>query len=204
VELLRSAIAALGHLLQHTPGRRLGFTFRFGAGMFKPTWIVIHHSAGPDSKVRDWVGIKKYHMSYRYQGDIIDQVRYAQLKADGKTAGLELPWNDIGYNIGLERVDGKLVIQYGRDIGTVGSHALGFNAKSIGICLVGNYNLQAPDEEQLSTLARTCREYQDKFNIPRHNVVGHRETYVLLGQAVQKSCPGRAFDLDVFRARLLD
>ena len=34
-------------------------------------WIVIHHSAGKDGSTYDWPGIKKYHMSYRHDGQII-------------------------------------------------------------------------------------------------------------------------------------
>ena len=171
---------------------------------FKPTWIVIHHSASTDSVTRNWDGIRAYHKSYRYQGDIITAERYDELLAAGKTAGLELPWSDIGYHLGIEAVGGMIAVQQGRPIGTVGAHAHGFNSKSVGICLVGNYDVTEPDDGRLFLLASVCRELQRQFSIARDQVIGHRETYPILGITVQKSCPGTAFDLVKFRKRLID
>jgi len=146
---------------------------------FKPTWIVIHHSWTKDGSVKDWDAIKRYHI---------------------ETNG----WNDIGYQIGIEKVGDKYEVLPGREIGEVGAHAKGFNAKSIGICLVGNFDSAPPSDEQLYLLASVCRELQRKYKIFRDQVIGHRETYILLNEPVQKSCPGKMFDLDKFRARLLD
>ena len=36
-------------------------------------YILIHHSATVDGDVNDWDAIKKYHMSWRYQGNIITE-----------------------------------------------------------------------------------------------------------------------------------
>ncbi len=170
---------------------------------FKPSWIVIHHSFTEDKQVRDWDSIRKYHMSYRHNGEIISQIEYDRLLTMG-ASGLEKPWSDVGYNFGIERVGETLELLNGRPIGAVGAHAKGFNDRSVGICLVGNFDKTPPDEERLSFLSGLCRQIQIEFGIPRDQVIGHRETFGKLTppQPVAKTCPGTAFNLDAFRARL--
>lgn len=170
---------------------------------FKPTWIVIHHSSSRDGQTRNFDSIKQYHMSYRYNGEIISESQYAQFLSEGKTSGLEKPWSDIGYNFVIENDKGHLCVIGGRPIGEVGAHAIGFNAKSVGICLVGNYDIDTPDDDRLFSLASLCRQIQREFDIPKDQVVGHRETYVLRKVPIEKTCPGAKFDMDAFRKRLL-
>jgi N-acetyl-anhydromuramyl-L-alanine amidase AmpD len=172
---------------------------------FKPAWIVVHHSFSTDAATtRNWDSIKKYHMSYRYKGETVAQERFKELQDAGMKDGLETPWKDIGYNFGVELVDGKLMILEGRAIGEVGAHAHGFNANSIGICMVGNYDIDPPCDDRMFTLASLCRDLQREFQIRRENVIGHRDTYRLLNTPVLKTCPGSKFDLDALRARLID
>ena len=171
---------------------------------FKPSWIVIHHSFSSDGQTRNWDSIRAYHMSFRYQGNTITEQQYAQYLADGKTAGLEKPWADVSYQFGVENINGKLEVLTGRAIGEIGAHAIGFNDKSIGICLIGNYDLDSPSEDRLFTVASLCRQMQLEFGIPRDQVLGHRETFVKRGVPVEKTCPGSQFDLVKFRARLRD
>jgi hypothetical protein len=170
---------------------------------FKPTWIVIHHSWSPDTDGNDWDGIRKYHMSFRYQGETITETQYEAYKSAGQTAGLERPWKDIAYNLGIEEVAGVLVVQKGRTIGTIGAHAIGFNDCSIGVCLVGNFDNVPPDEGRLFLLGSMCRDFQRMFGIARDHVVGHRETFTIRCVPVEKSCPGTMFDLVKFRERLI-
>ena len=148
-------------------------------GGFKPTWIIIHHSFTNDGVVKDWEAIKRFHMEVR-------------------------GWKDIGYHMGIEKVADKYEVLSGRAIGEGGAHALGFNAKSIGICLVGNFDDAPPPDDQLFLATSVCRELQRRFKIFRDQVIGHRETYPILGEQVQKSCPGKLFDMSNFRSRLLD
>jgi len=162
----------------------LGVTISLGTGYVNPMgnnpkWIIIHHSATPDSITRNWNAIREYH-----------------IRVNG--------WKDIGYHRGIENVNGKLTVHKGRDIGQIGAHAVGFNAKSIGICLVGNYDLYPVSEDRLSLLALVCRELQKQYSIPRAQVIGHRETYPIRGVPVEKSCPGELFNMDEFRKRLVD
>lgn len=169
---------------------------------FKPGWIILHHSATDDGDGNNWTAITRHHMSCRYKGEIITPAVYQTLLDQGKTDGLEKPWSDVGYTFGIEMNDNKLALRYGRDIGVVGAHCQGFNDRSIGICLVGNYDKAAPDEGRLFFLANLCRQFQLEFGIPKDQVLGHRETFPLLGKPIAKSCPGMLFDLDLFRVRL--
>lgn len=180
--------------------------FNLKQGGFKPRWIVLHHSFSVDGFTRNWDAIRRYHKSYRYQGEIISDDSYAKYLAEGKTQGLEKPWKDIGYHFGIENVNGVLSVMNGRAIGEIGAHAHGFNDKSVGICLVGNYDLEAPSEDRLFLLSNLCRQLQLEFSIPRDQVIGHRETYGKLDppQPVEKTCPGTQFNLDEFRKRLRD
>lgn len=147
-------------------------------GGFKPAWIVIHHSFTKDGSVKDWDAIKRYHVEVK-------------------------GWKDVGYHIGIEKVNERYEVFPGRAIGEVGAHAVGFNAKSIGICLVGNFDDAIPPDDQVFLATSVCRELQRRFKIFRDQVIGHRETYALLGEPAQKSCPGKLFNLDQFRSRLL-
>jgi len=172
-------------------------------GGFKPQWIVIHHSWSPDNNMlRDWDGIKKFHTSWRYQGDIVTEQKAHELMGQGKM--VLSPWNDVGYQFGIEEINGHVEVLNGRDIGEVGAHAVGFNDKSIGICLIGNYDKEVPSNGKLLILASLCRQLQREFDIPRDHVIGHRDTFVALGKAVEKTCPGVKFDMDLFRERLTD
>lgn len=192
---------------------RIGWTFRFkGTGMttfdvktggFKPQWIVIHHSWSRDSQIdKDWEGIRKFHTSWRYDGKILTEAEAYDLLSQGKK--ITPPWKDIGYQFGIESIAGKLHILEGRAIGEVGAHAKGFNANSIGVCLIGNFDPLPPSDEVVFTATSLCRDLQREFKIPRENVIGHRETFIKLSVPVEKSCPGKMCDMDHFRSMLID
>jgi hypothetical protein len=158
--------------------------------MNKPEWIVLHHSLSPDGATRDWDGIRKYHM---------------------ETNG----WNDIGYHAGVERINGVLTTQKGRDDTTVGAHCkeMGMNSKSIGICVVGNFDIAPPDAEILKYLKGLCVAYMVNYNIPVSRVIGHRDAGLMAGFDWQKTgptgirqfktCPGILFPMEEFYHSLM-
>ena len=176
--------------------------YRKMPGGFKPTDIVIHHSYSTDGTKRDWPGIVKFHTSFRHNGNIIEKDKYDELKAAGAT-GLVPAWKDVGYNFGIEDVDGQIVLQIGRLIGAEGAHAEGFNKKSIGICYVGSFDKIAPAERVLKFGLSLTRDLQIMFAIPRTKIHGHWETFALQTppKTIQKSCPGRLFDMKKYRER---
>lgn len=166
------------------------------------TYIVIHHSASTDQRVNDWIGIRKYHTSWRYRDETVTEERARELLSQGKS-GVVAPWRDIGYHFGLEYDNDILVYRSGRSLSMIGAHAAGFNDKSIGICVVGNYDKVKPVPEQLSMLKDLVFKLQKIYSIDAKNVIGHREVYTLLKEPVVKTCPGTAFNMDEFRSSLV-
>lgn len=138
--------------------------------MNKPQYIIIHHSA---TKLGDAETFRRYHV-----------------QVNG--------WKDIGYhyviNNGTYKPDG--FIEKGRDEKEVGAHAVGYNDKSIGICLVGNFDEDKPTQKQMQALTQLCKDIMQRYNIPAKNVLGHRET------GAKKTCPGKNFCMDSLRKML--
>jgi N-acetyl-anhydromuramyl-L-alanine amidase AmpD len=133
----------------------------------KPQYIVVHHSATADNKsFNDTVTIRKNHIA---QG-----------------------WIDIGYHYTVEYVDGKVMVQQGRPEWQRGAHCDygGMNFKSVGICVIGNFNLYPPPDEMLAALVKLIKSIRMKYKIPIDKVVGHKDT----GAAT--ACPGKYFKMD--------
>ena len=120
---------------------------------------------------------------------------------------LERGWKDIGYHfvisngkpasdLTIPRMDGN--IETGRAINgdslisgnEIGAHALGYNDKSIGICLIG---VQSFSVAQMQSLEELVTELCIRFKIPSSAVLGHYET----AQAGGKTCPN--FDVSKLR-----
>lgn len=110
-------------------------------------------------------------------------------------------WEDIGYHylIGgrnnLFTTNGKLYS--GRPEEIIGTHAIGYNRNSLGICLIGNFNKIYPSKEQLFTLFSFLNAKTEEYSIPIQNILGHREL-----PNVTKSCPGKLVNMDYIRKKL--
>ena len=139
-----------------------------------PTHIILHHSLTADGETVSWQAIRRYHMQ-------------------------ELGWLDCGYHYGIELIGKEYEILKGRLDNEAGAHCLGFNDKAIGICNVGNFDIHAPSDILFNKLARFCRSLMDIYGLKSDCVLGHRETYALLGKPQAKTCPGNFFDMTKFR-----
>lgn len=101
---------------------------------------------------------------------------------------LQKGWADVGYNIVIPR-NGQ--IQIGRPLDYCGAHVAGYNARALGICLVGGINEQGKAEDNflpkqkdaLLVALRFCRLYA-----PSAHIQGHRDF-----PNVAKDCP--SFDV---------
>ena len=119
--------------------------------MNKPDKIIIHHSGGTakdplaDTSHHTFEIIKNYHVS---KG-----------------------WGDIGYNWLIEK-DGS--IHKGRDETVPGAHTIGQNTKSIGVCLVGNFDFSLPTKEQEESLKVVYKDLITRYPILRGQVFPHR------------------------------
>lgn len=140
--------------------------------MHKPTHIMIHHSLTEDSSTLSWGIIRKNHKL--------------------------LGWDNIGYHYGVEFVRGSYEILIGRFVGEEGAHCPqeGMNRKAIGICLIGDFDVIKPSQEQLAVARKLVRQLMQVWDIPRENVVAHRD------YNHTKTCPGKQFDMDAFRELL--
>jgi hypothetical protein len=173
----------------------------------------LHHAAQKDSDTHnDWDGIRKYPMSWRYQGNIVTEEKAKELIASG-VKGIETPDLDIGYHFGIEEVNNKLTLQLGRPLSMMGAHTRGgFNVDAIGICNVGNFDNVQMSNERIALTVRCLKALTKYFNIPvdYNHVLGHWESFVQLGQAKTKeeawtkfkTCPGRAIDCAYIRSLL--
>jgi N-acetylmuramoyl-L-alanine amidase len=138
--------------------------------MNNPEYIIIHHSATTQGDAETF---RKNH------------------KAQG--------WRDVGYhyiiNNGTYSGDGE--VETGRTEAEDGAHCSvdGMNRKSIGICLVGNFDIDKPTPAQMEALERLCRDVIERHKIPVPKVLGH-------GEVAATNCPGKNFDMAAFRKRL--
>jgi len=162
----------------------------------RPTHIIIHHSLTKDGETVNWQAIRRYHTSYRKDGKILTEEHARSLIKDG--VSVELPWSDIGYHAGIELVNEDYEVLQGRMFNVPGGHCKqqNMNYKSIGICLVGNFDLISPPPAQLSLLINYVRSLMDLLYIPPTCVHPHSEF------ASYKSCPGTKFPWADFYAAI--
>ena len=92
-------------------------------------------------------------------------------------------WAGCGYHF-LVLKDGT--VERGRPEKMIGAHAQGFNARSIGINIVGDFEQGEPTAEQIESAAQLIADLSDKYgiSITADNVVGHRDL-------MPTDCPGR-------------
>jgi|Wag4MinimDraft_13_1082653.scaffolds.fasta_scaffold02729_2 hypothetical protein len=122
--------------------------------------IIIHHSATRDSASKSWSAIRDYHIH---------------------TNG----WRDIGYHFGVERIGDQYQILGGRPLSEMGAHTAGHN-NTIGICLVGDFDEQAPADEAMQLLFRLILGLMIAYGFKPEQVRFHSDYS-------EKSCPGRYF-----------
>jgi len=136
----------------------------------KPLFIVIHHSEAKDHGTLDWQGIRKWHVEHN-------------------------GWKDIGYNFGIEMVNGQVETLIGRMPTERGAHCKGLNGKSWGICIVGNFDHDKPPKALWDAAVRLTASLCELGHIITDQVIGHREG----DYNTKKTCPGNAFDMHEFR-----
>ena len=119
--------------------------------------VVIHHTGNPTD---DDLSAQEINRGHQAQG-----------------------WVCVGYHYVI-RKDGT--IELGRPHWTVGAHAYGFNDRSIGIHLCGNFEIGTPTPQQIESvamlLANICTDYG--LPITSDYVVGHRDL-------MPTACPGQ-------------
>jgi hypothetical protein len=126
-------------------------------------WIVIHHSATPAGSAAF------FDRAHRQKG-----------------------WDELGYHFvignGTGSRDGQIEVGPRWPKQKWGAHAKTadnqFNDYGIGICLVGNFEIDRPTAAQVRALAKLTAYLMQTYHIPADHVIGH-------GQAKPTGCPGR-------------
>jgi hypothetical protein len=134
-------------------------------------YIVIHHSATPTGSM-------------------------AFFDKEHKAKG----WDGVGYHFvignGTETGDGQVEVTPRWPLQKWGAHAKTldnrFNEHGIGICLVGNFDIEHPSANQMKSLSRLVGFLMQTYHIPAQNVVGHRDTK-------PTDCPGRYVNIAAVR-----
>jgi len=137
-----------------------------------PNKIILHHSGGPDGEGNTTAAIRRYHIE-------------------------TLGWQDVGYHALAENIGGSLEIVMGRPWDMNGAHTIGQNDHALGICIVGNWNLEPPPDGQLLVAARFVAMWLRMFDITDTEL--YRHSYF-----ADTDCPGHAFDLERFRMMVKD
>lgn len=114
-------------------------------------YIIVHHTGGTD---KDPLADTSNHTA-------------SQVDFYHKSKG----WDGIGYNWFIEK-DGRVV--KGRDEAKTGAHTIGYNEKSIGICLAGNFDKTLPTDAQVASLRKLLEDKMLQYNIPSDKIVPHR------------------------------
>jgi hypothetical protein len=79
-------------------------------------------------------------------------------------------WADIGYHFGI---DGSGKVYEGRDIRVRGANVAGYNTGTIGVVLMGNFEVEAPSQAQLVALQRLLYWLKQTYRLT--HLAGHYE-----------------------------
>jgi N-acetyl-anhydromuramyl-L-alanine amidase AmpD len=71
----------------------------------------------------------------------------------------------------------------GRDTKTSGAHTIGYNSKSLSVCILGNYDIRKLELLQEDTLINLLAWLTQIHKIDAKKIIGHRDV-------TKKSCPG--------------
>lgn len=146
-------------------------------------YIVLHHSATNAGSV---AGFHKFHTEQGYGGIAYHFV--------------------IGNGNGMK--DGEVVETFRWKEQISGTHASvnswGHNVYGIGIALVGNFEEREPTPKQLSVLTDLIRRLSKQYNIPKENIIGHREVHFDddSEKFERTLCPGKKLDIASMLERL--
>ena len=152
-----------------------------------PSCVTIHHEGQPCSM------LCASDVAYRLRCIRAHQIKSPQ--QGGLGAG------DVGYHFLIDR-EGRT--WEGRQLKYQGAHAGNSlaNRHNIGICLLGNMNLQHPSVAQKESLRRLVVALMDKYDVNSACVYTHREVKERFGLPPTE-CPGRNLQayVDILRSR---
>ena len=155
---------------------------RWKADVAESDWqyVVLHHSA------TDTGSVESIHAEHSRRKDSFGN-----------------PWLGIGYHFvignGNGMSDGEVVATFRWKEQLHGAHSgqEQFNARGIGVCLIGNFELAAPTAKQTQSLRRLLIELCRRHEIEMNRVIGHSSVRAT-------ACPGKLFPLQQLRKSVQD
>ena len=125
--------------------------------MNTPQFLIIHHGGGTDASPLADTSNQKF--------EVIDQ--YHKEKFNMKSS--------LGYYCGYHYfIDKTGKLTQARADTDEGAHTVGYNKKSLGICLAGNFDATMPSKAQIDTLRALLLRLMKLHGIKAENVVPHR------------------------------
>jgi len=127
-----------------------------------PKYLIIHHTASDRDKTT-LADVDAWH-----------KLRWPDFRSDL-----------LGYYVGYHYlIEANGQITQTREDYEEGAHTIGYNQKSIGICLTGNFDLEEPSLLQLNALQPLLDRLKVQYNISSDKILGHC-------QVSATRCPGR-------------
>ncbi len=131
------------------------------------------------------------HAMLRYDSRPLEEITHLVIHHTGVAAEVgpeviagyhvaDLNWPGIGYHF-VVYPDGRIVQT--NALTTVAYHARQFNATSVGIALLGDFESDPPPHDQLDATAALCAWLRRELRLPVAAIQGHREL-------VNVTCPG--------------
>lgn len=124
-----------------------------------------------------------HHEGYREVNFTDAAETVARLQAIQRYHHEELGWADIGYHYIIDRA-GR--VWEGRPLGYQGAHVKAHNPENVGIMVLGNFELQQPSQQQVTSLVAMVNHVAGKYRLPVREVRTHREW-----PDQSTRCPGR-------------
>lgn len=124
-----------------------------------PNKIIVHHSAAA-KPTPQFEAINKWH---KERGFLISSLGYY-----------------VGYHYVIEK-DGT--VRKAKEEHEEGCHTIGQNLSSIGVCLAGNFDIEAPTKEQVAALGPLLSGLCTRYDIVAWQILPHR-------RFTNKSCYG--------------
>ncbi len=134
-------------------------------------WIIIHHSATTTG------GALAFDKIHRAKG-----------------------WDELGYDFvignGTDTANGQIEVGPRWTKQKIGAHAKSadnrFNEYGIGICLVGNFELERPTAKQMDSVEKLVGYLMATYHVTPDHILRHKDTK-------STECPGKYLSIDVIR-----
>jgi len=108
-------------------------------------------------------------------------------------------------HFGIELIGDHYEVLMGRSMAFQGAHcrADGMNHRSLGVCIVGNFDKNMPNPGAWDMASELCMTLVRLTGLSPSDIIGHREAGLLdeydWTKGEFKSCPGKNFSMDSFR-----